>query len=361
MSASKVIDIRSDTVTKPTKEMREAMMAAVVDDDVYGDDPTVKELQEKMATLLNKESGLFFPSGTMSNLAGIMAHASARGDEVLLGDRSHIALYEQGSISSLGGVFARQLKNFSDGTFDLEEMKSKIHLGGRDGHLCHTRAVVIENTHNYCCGTPVTLDFTKKVSKIAKEYGLKLHIDGARVFNAATALGVPVSEVVKEADSVSVCLSKGLGAPVGTVLVGSKDFIDRCHRIRKSLGGGMRQVGILAAAGIVALDTIAPRLSTDHENAKYFAGGLSNLSDYGLSIDVSTVKSNMVMFSLERNDLSAERFCEILGNPINASAPVIKACPKTEKIIRFVTHHQVTREDIDLMLETMEDVLKQKY
>ena len=356
----KVIDMRSDTVTKPTAEMRSAMMAAEVGDDVYQEDPTVNKLQEKMASLLNKESALFFPSGTMSNLTCIMAHASQRGSEVLVGDKSHIANWEQGNISTIGGVFAHQIKNNKDGTLDLHELRSSIYTG-QDNHNCLTKAIALENTHNFCCGAPLSLEYIEQVSCIAKSNGIKLHIDGARLFNAATALGIHPSEIVKNADSVSVCLSKGLGAPVGSLVSGSKEFIQQCGRIRKSLGGGMRQVGVLAAAGIVAIDTIAPLLYKDHDNAQHLANGLYKLRDHGISIDISTVRTNMVMFNIKRDDLSADRFCELLDNPVDSSeAPVVKIA-KQSNIIRVVVHHQVTRDDINLALERISDILKEKY
>ena len=362
-AANKVIDMRSDTVTTPTQKMKEAMMQAKVGDDVYGEDPTVILLQNKIAALLNKESALFFPSGTMSNLVGIMAHANTRGDEVILGDRSHIAIWEQGSISQVGGVFARQVKNLDDGTLDLDDLQSKIHKGGFDGHYCHTQAIIIENTHNYCYGSPITIDYMDKIVSIARDNDLKIHVDGARLFNAATALGVHVSELVKHANSVNVCLSKGLGAPVGSMLIGSSDFIACCHRIRKSLGGGMRQVGMLAAAGIFALDNHAPLLHVDHDNAKQLAHGLAKMVEVGASINVDYVHTNMVMFSLDRPDLSPEKFCNLLLQPINETAPIIKMIPRgcPHKIIRAVIHHQINKDDIDFTLTRIQQILKQSY
>ena len=230
------IDMRSDTVTKPTEEMRHAMINAEVDDDVYGQDPTVAKLQEKLAAILCKKSGLFFPSGTMANLTSLMVHADRRGDEVILGDRSHIAMWEQGGVAQIAGVFPRQVRNLPDGTLDLEELQGKIFYGGQDGHQCCTRLVCVENTHNYCGGKAISANFMEKLYSITKDKGIKIHVDGARLFNAATALGVEASELVKHADSVSICLSKGLGAPVGSVVVGTKEFTDRCRRVRKVLG-----------------------------------------------------------------------------------------------------------------------------
>lgn len=357
-----VIDMRSDTVTKPTQAMRKAMMEAEVGDDVYGEDMTVKNLQEKMAALLGKESALFFPSGTMSNLAAIMAHANERGDEVLLGDRSHIAVWEQGGVSTLGGVFARQVRNLSDGRLDLEDLQTKIYSGGYDGHYCHTKVIVIENTHNYCGGSPISLDHMEAVACIAHAHSLKIHVDGARLFNASTALKVGPDELVKHADSVSVCLSKGLGAPVGSLLVGSRDVIDRCHRIRKSLGGGMRQIGVLAAAGIVALDTVRPLLVKDHENAKRLAIGIANMKDLGVSVDMNTVRSNMVLISIKRDDLIANQFCELLqANDEDGKVVKMSRQGTSRDLVRAVLHHQISSEDVDIALEKVKSVLIKTY
>ena len=362
-SMSRVIDMRSDTVTTPTYEMREAMRNAVVGDDVYGEDPTVKQLQEKVAAMLGKESSLFFPSGTMANLTGIMAHASQRGDEVILGDRSHISTFEQGGVSQIGGIFARQVLNKDDGTFDLDEVCSKIQFGGYDGHCCHTKVICIENTHNLCGGRVVPLDFIIRLSSIARKSNIKLHVDGARLFNAATALQVPASELVKHCDSVSICLSKGLGAPVGSLLVGKKEFIDKSLRIRKSLGGGMRQIGILAAAGITALDNILPLLQNDHDNAKIFCNRLLEMIDLGIHVDPKQIETNIVIFEVRRSDLSAKRFCDLLEQRISEDVPVIRmsAIGIMGSKVRAVTHHQINRDDIDSAIARIQEVLQQKY
>ena len=358
--------MRSDTVTTPTESMRAAMAGAAVGDDVYGEDPTAIALQGKMASLLGKEAGLFLPTGTMSNLTALMCHASGRGEEVILGDRSHISVWEQGNIASVGGIYPRQVKNNPDGTLDLDELVSKIHPGGHDGHYCLTKAIVIENTQNFCCGAPISLEYMDKVATIARKHRLKIHVDGARLFNAATALGIEGKELVKHADTVSVCLSKGLGAPVGSVLVGSKETIDRCHRIRKALGGGMRQIGVLAAPGLVALETILPLLKTDHENAKQFAQGIAGLQEFGVTVDIERIRSNMVLFSVERDDLSAEKFCELMEDEGSTSSPpFLKARLLAQgtdgKVVRAVFHHQVSREDVEDVLKKMRNILSKKY
>ncbi len=255
------IDLRSDTVTLPTPAMRQAMAEAEVGDDVYGEDPTVNRLQQLAASLVGKEAGLFVPSGTMSNLAAVLAHCN-RGDEVILGNKSHTYLFEGGGLSALGGVHSCQIPNQPDGTLALEDIQNAIRPN--DIHQPPTRLVCLENTHNRCGGVALSPEYTRQVAELARQHNLSLHLDGARLFNAAVAQGVRAKELAGPADSVSICLSKGLSAPVGSVLCGSKEFIQRALRIRKQLGGGMRQAGILAAAGIVALETMVERLADDH-------------------------------------------------------------------------------------------------
>src|SRR5215213_5355718 len=255
------IDLRSDTVTKPTPEMREAMAEAEVGDDVYRDDPTVNRLEELAADMLGKESSLFVPSGTMGNLLALLVHCQ-RGDEVIVGNQSHIYLNEAGGMAALGGIQACPVQNQSDGTLALQDLLSSIRT--EDVHHPITRLICLENTQNICGGVPLTLDYTSRVGEIARQHGLALHIDGARIFNAAAAQNVTVKELVEPADSVMFCLSKGLVAPIGSMLAGSKRFISRARHIRKMLGGGMRQVGVLAAAGIISLERMTTRLNEDH-------------------------------------------------------------------------------------------------
>jgi threonine aldolase len=351
----KVINMKSDTVTTPTQGMKQAMMEAEVGDDVFGDDPTVIRLQEKLAAMLNKESSLFFPSGTMSNLTAIMAHANERGDEIILGDKSHIAVNEQGGISNLGGVFSRQVMNLPDGTLDLDEVAMKIQHGGYASET-RTKAIAVENTHNNCNGAPLPLQWMDELAAIAREHDLKVHVDGARIFNAAAALDQPPSVLVQHADSVSVCLSKGLGAQIGTLLAGSKDLIKRCHQIRKCLGGGMRQVGVIAAAGIVALDSMPQLLRVDHENAHKLALGLSEFDN--ISINVDRVHTNLVFFHINRDDVTSDMFCNLMEDPSDDGV-VAKFMRFDKKYVRAVTHHQVSSDDIDLVLNKVEQVLKQ--
>ncbi len=287
------IDLRSDTVTQPTQAMREAMAQAPVGDDVYGEDPSVNRLQEMAAARLGKEAALFVPSGTMGNLAAILAHCT-RGDEVILGNKAHTFLFEAGGISALGGIHSCQIPNQEDGTLAMDDILGAIRPD--DEHQPVTRLVTLENTHNRCGGVVLNVAYTRAVGDLVREHGLRLHLDGARLFNAAAAQGIDAKMLVEPVDSVTFCLSKGLCAPVGSVLCGSRDFIRRAHRIRKQLGGGMRQAGVLAAAGIVALETMVDRLSEDHKRAHSLAQGLAQIP--GLVLDPGTPYTNMVFLSL---------------------------------------------------------------
>ena len=288
------VDLRSDTVTKPTPAMREAMANAELGDDVYGEDPTVNRLQEIAAEMMGKETGLFVASGTMGNLAGILAHCQ-RGDEVIVGDKAHIFLYEAGGISVLGGVHSYQLTNQPDGSLALDDVAAAIRSD--DSHEPVTRLICLENTHNRCGGTYQTPEYMNRVSEYAHQRGLFVHLDGARIFNSAAAQGISAKELAGPVDSVTFCLSKGLCAPVGSVLCGSKDFIRKAHRLRKMLGGGMRQAGILAAAGIVALETMTKRLLEDHIRARRLAEGLNQIP--GLVLESEYPATNMVFLSVK--------------------------------------------------------------
>lgn len=286
------VDLRSDTVTRPTPAMREAMAKAAVGDDVYGDDPTINQLQEIAAHKLGKEAGLFVPSGTMGNLAGILAHCG-RGDEVIMGQHSHTFLHEGGGISTLGGVHSCQIKEQADGSLSLEDIEAAIRTPD-DDHEPVTRLIEIENTHNACGGLCIGPEYIQKLSDFAHARGLIVHMDGARVFNSAVAQGVDIRQLTGPVDSITFCLSKGLSAPVGSVLCGSADFIKKARKIRKHLGGGMRQAGILAAAGIVALETMVERLAEDHTRARYLAEGLSEIP--GIVLEPGTPATNMLFF-----------------------------------------------------------------
>lgn len=288
-----LIDLRSDTVTKPTPAMREAMANAAVGDDVYGEDPTINRLQEMAADLMGKEAGLFVPSGTMGNLAGVLSHCQ-RGDEAIVGNKSHTFLFEAGGISVLGGVHSCQLPNQPDGSLKIDDIEQAIRPD--DPHDPITRLVCLENTHNRCGGTYQSPEYMRRVSTFAHEHGLLVHLDGARIFNSAAAQGIKAVELAGPVDSVTFCLSKGLCAPVGSVLCGKKEFIHKALRIRKMLGGGMRQAGILAAAGIVALETMTARLVEDHTRARKLADGLKQIP--GIQLDPEVPATNMVFLAL---------------------------------------------------------------
>jgi threonine aldolase len=287
------IDLRSDTVTKPTPEMREAMAEAEVGDDVYGDDPTLNKLEELAAAMLGKESALFVPSGTMGNLIALLVHCQ-RGDEVIVGNQSHIYLNESGGMSALGGIHPCPVQNQPDGTLAIDDILASIRT--EDVHHPITRLICLENTQNICGGIPLTADYTRQVGELARQNYLSLHIDGARIFNAAVAQNISVKELVEPADSVMFCLSKGLAAPIGSMLAGTGKFIKRARHIRKMLGGGMRQAGIVAAAGIISLEKMTKRLGDDHSRAKKLADGLRQVS--GLVVDQNSPYTNMVYLNL---------------------------------------------------------------
>jgi threonine aldolase len=300
------IDLRSDTVTKPTPEMREAMAEAEVGDDVYRDDQTVNRLEELAADMLGKEAALFVPSGTMGNLTALLVHCQ-RGDEVIVGNQSHIYLNEAGGMSALGGIQPCPIPNKADGTLALEDILASIRT--EDVHHPITRLVCLENTQNVCGGIPLTPKYTRQVGELAHRNNLSLHIDGARIFNAAVAQNVSVKELVEPSDSVMFCLSKGLAAPIGSMLVGRSKFIARARHIRKMLGGGMRQVGIVAAAGIIALEKMTKRLAEDHARAKKMAHGLRQVN--GLDVDANSPYTNMVYLNLSQDvPLTAQQVSE---------------------------------------------------
>lgn len=341
-----MIDLRSDTVTRPTPAMREAMYHAEVGDDVYGEDPSINRLQEMAAALLGKEAGLFVASGTMGNTAAVLSHAG-RGQSIIVGDQSHIYRYEVGGASTLGGVPMWVIPTGEDGMLDLK----KVELGisdGSDEHSAPTALLCIENTHNRCGGSVLNVEQITSLSNLAHAHGVAVHIDGARIFNAAVALGVPVSELARPVDSLTFCLSKGLSAPVGSVLVGSKAFMHKARGIRKVLGGGMRQGGILAAAGIVALEQMIKRLAEDHEHCKRLAYGLADFPQ--IAIEPERVATNIVMFSV--HNAQQERISEAETTHFMAKAQEngVLLGSMGEGRIRAVTHYGIEAGDIDRAL-----------
>lgn len=288
------IDLRSDTVTLPSPAMRAAMANAPLGDDVYGEDPTVNRLEALAAAMVGMEAALFVPSGTMGNLLAVLAHCG-RGDEAILGNESHIFHYEAGGPSVLGGVALRPVATLPNGELPLDTLAAAIR-DPDDSHEALTRLICLENTHNRCGGVVLAPAYMAAVHDFAGSRGLALHLDGARLFNAAVALGTPVATITQHVDSAMFCLSKGLAAPVGSVVAGSTAFVQRARRLRKLLGGGMRQVGVIAAAGIVALEHMVERLAEDHANARVLAEGLATLP--GISIDLASVQTDIVVFSL---------------------------------------------------------------
>ena len=342
------IDLRSDTVTQPTPQMRRAMAEAPVGDDVYGEDPTVNRLQAMAAEMLGKEAALFVASGTMGNLAGILAHCT-RGDEVILGNQAHTFLFEAGGISALGGVHSCQLPNRPDGTLDLEDIRRAIRPD--DPHQPITRLVSLENTHNRCGGVALSVEYTRAVGELCHQYGIRLHLDGARLFNAAAALGVPASALAGPADSVTFCLSKGLSAPVGSLLCGSQAFIQRAHRIRKQLGGGMRQAGILAAAGIVALESMPACLADDHLRARRLAQRLASIP--GLGLDPGTPYTNMIFMSLS-NDLHELDAQDVADRLLKKG---VKVGVVGRRRFRLVTHFWIDDAAVDRAAAAFSEVI----
>ena len=340
----KYIDLRSDTVTHPTKAMLEAMQKAPLGDDVLGDDPTVIEFEKMAAERVGKEAALLVPSGTMANLVGVLTHCG-RGEEVILGDKGHTFVYEAGGISAYGNVHPHTVPNQPDGTIRLEDIEAAIRAD--NVHFPRTKLICLENTHNKCRGAVLTPDYTDSVGELAKNRGLKVHIDGARIFNAAVALGVDVRELTRGCDTLSFCLSKGLCCPVGSVLCGPVEFIAQSRRIRKGLGGGMRQAGILAAAGIVALETMIDRLADDHANAKALAEGLAKID--GIDIDLDSVRTNMVYFTLTTATISDEQLISITAEK------GVQFLSLGLRAFRLVTHHGIKRSDIDTAIAIIRD------
>ena len=332
-----VIDLRSDTVTKPTDTMRKAMAEAEVGDDVYREDPSINRLQERAAEILGKEAGLLMASGTMSNLVAVLAHCH-RGDEVVMGDQAHIFWNESAGASALAGAQIRLVPNGPQGEIAPDDLRDVIRPRGNI-HMPPTTLVCLENTHNRCSGGVLTPDDTQAVAAVAHEAGAKVHLDGARIFNAAVALEVPAKELVKDVDDVSFCLSKALSCPVGSVLCGSEEFIEEALRWRKMVGGGMRQAGILAAAGLVALDTMVDRLADDHANARRLAQGLANID--GLSVDPDSIQTNIVIFDVdEAVGPAADLINALAGEEVLVSSPGPHS-------IRMVTHREVDGGDIE--------------
>ena len=344
-----IIDLRSDTVTLPSDEMREAACDAELGDDVFGEDATVNRLQEHAARLVGKEAALLVSSGTMGNLVSMLTFCQ-RGEEVILGDRCHMFLNECGSISTVGGIHPHTIPNQPDGTMRLEDIEGAIR--GDNDHWPRTRVICLENTHNRCFGAPLTAEYMKTVAELAWTKGLSVHLDGARIFNAVVALGVDVKEFTQHVDSLSFCLSKGLAAPVGSIICGTKEFISEARRNRKVLGGGMRQAGIIAAPGLVALDKMITRLAEDHANARRLAKGISEIN--GLRIELSRVKTNIIYFDVTNREISAEKI------QAGLEKRGIKALPTGPARFRMVTHYGVEQGDIDRTIAVLREIMAEE-
>ncbi|XP_015373180.1 PREDICTED: probable low-specificity L-threonine aldolase 2 [Diuraphis noxia] len=336
LQQSEVIDLRSDTVTKPDVRMRQAMFDAEVGDDGYGEDPTINLLEEKTSKLFEKEAAIFLPSGLMGNLI-------------------------------VAGLQMREVRNLDDGTLDMTELLGKIRPEFPDPHEPYTTLVCIENTHNYCGGTILPIEWIDQLGKLTKERNIPLHMDGARVFNAAVSLGVPVSRIVKHCDSVTFCLSKGLGAPIGSVLVGEKLFIEKARRIRKVLGGAMRQAGIVAAAGLYALDNCVERLADDHKNAKKIAYAIQRIASPNVTVNLDALQTNILLVNINSSGVDAKYFvselikvdadgCDSMSNnKIRSTA--VRIAQINDARVRIVTHKNITDKDVDMAIEKIKYVI----
>ncbi len=341
-----IIDLRSDTVTLPTDEMRKAMYEAELGDDVFGEDPTVNKLEAMSAEMMGKEAALFTPSGTMSNLIAVLAQTHP-GEEIIVGSEAHMFWYEVGGASALGGVVLRTVPNEDDGTMNPSAVEQAIRP--RNIHYPVTSLLCLENTHNRCGGEVLTTDYMAEIAGLAHRYGLKVHLDGARIFNAAVYLNVPARLLAKPVDTVCFCISKGLSCPVGSLLCGSKEFIETARKWRKMLGGGMRQAGVIAAAGIVALETMISRLADDHANARRLAEGLARIP--GIGIEPEKVKTNIVIFDAP-SPMSGTDFTRKLVEY------GVKMNPRGGQKIRAVTHRMISAGDIDEALARIESAVK---
>ena len=342
----KIIDLRSDTVNFQTDNMLRAIFNAKLGDDVFEDDPTVNSLERISADRLGKEAALFVPSGTMANLISTLVHCN-RGEEAILGDQSHMFCYEAGGTAAVGGVNPHILPNEPDGTISPDRIKAAIRQD--NVHFPRTKLICLENTQNKCGGVPLTVDYMQTIRQIADANNLLIHLDGARIFNAAVALNVDVKQLTIDADSVSFCLSKGLSAPVGSLICGTKEFIYHARRNRKMLGGGMRQVGVLAAAGIVALDEMIDRLADDHKNAKRLAAGITDID--GLTVDLDTVQTNIVYFDITTDKIATDA---VIENMDKKSIQFLALGPKR---FRMVTHYGIDTDDIETTLTELKQVM----
>jgi len=345
----KLIDLRSDTVTRPTPAMRRAMAEAEVGDDVYGEDPTVNRLQERAAEIFEKEAALFVPTGSMGNQIAVKLHTRP-GEEVVIEERGHIYNYEMAAMSAVSGALARPVRSGDgSGVLTWEDIKAAVRANDAPYYVARTGLVALENSHNLAGGAVMSRERTEELCEAAHALGLRVHLDGARIFNAAEALGETVAALARPADSAMFCLSKGLGAPVGSILLGTRDFIEEARHWRKLLGGGMRQAGVLAAAGFVALEETPPRLASDHANARRLAEGVAELP--GVRVDPERVRTNIVIFDVAGTGQPADRICARMRDEHGV------LCSGFGNSIRMVTHYDVSRDDIETALGAVRQIL----
>eukprot|EP01113_Clastostelium_recurvatum_P021982 TRINITY_DN2612_c0_g1_i2.p1 TRINITY_DN2612_c0_g1~~TRINITY_DN2612_c0_g1_i2.p1 ORF type:complete len:422 (+),score=98.74 TRINITY_DN2612_c0_g1_i2:150-1268(+) len=358
------LDFRSDTITHPPPEMRRAMAEAEVGDDVYGEDPTVNALEARCASLFGKQAALFVPTGTMGNLLGVLAHCEGRGQEFITGNMSHIFLNEQGGSAWIGGVHARPVATDPAGTLPLQAIKDALRNAG-DIHHPITRLITLENTHNFAGGRVIPTSYTRSVAALVQEVRatstyyegnpIRIHVDGARIFNASVALGEPVAHMCEPVDSVQFCFSKGLCAPVGSVVVGSESFVASARRMRKALGGGMRQAGVLAAAGMYALDNMVERLADDHANAKELATRLSNLKEVEMFLPIETnIVIGQIVPALFEKGVTAYKMRDVL------KARGVLISPLDARRFRLVTHYHVTPKHIQKAADIITDIFEKE-
>lgn len=368
-SSPRIIDLRSDTVSQPTDRMRKAMAEAIVGDDVYGEDPTIIELETKCAKLFEKEAAIFVPSGTMGNLISTMVHCNHRGQEAIVGNLSHVFLYEQGGAATIAGVLLNPIQNKEDGTFCLEEMVSKFR--GNDYHEPKTSLAIVENTHNMCGGKVIPLHWLDAFCSICKENNISTHMDGARVFHAAEYLKVPVARIARDFDSITFCLSKSLCAPVGSILVGTTAFIREARRIRKALGGGMRQAGILAAAGLVAIDDIVPNIGGDHIRLEKIGRAIEEIQSPYVTVDIANLQTNICIIKMTNvkkypASILANRLVRIDENEVNngvtdgnGNGIILKVSTRDWSFMRIVLYHHITDELVELAIKKLQYCIKE--
>jgi len=341
----KIIDLRSDTITLPTEEMRRAMYEAELGDDVHREDPTVNRLEELAAEVMGKEAALLTTSGTMSNLLGVLANTRP-GDEIIVGSEAHMFWYEVGGASTLGGVVIRTIPNDEDGKLDATDVEEAIR--SENIHFPKSALLCLENTQNRCGGAVLTCEYTEEISGLAHRHGLQVHLDGARIFNAAVALGVPARELAAPVDTVNFCLSKGLSAPVGSLFCGTRETVERARKWRKMLGGGMRQAGVIAAAGIVAIEKMVDRLAEDHANARRLVAGLAQIP--GFSVSPEKVPTNIVNFEFPP---------EVSDFIIKIGERGVKFLSRSGRSVRAVTNRMVGAEDIEEALGRINQLVKE--